>query len=315
MVATLIILNVAMFVAQLVLARTISFSEFREMISPAALQRLSERELRQEYEALRARGQLPRISRIEDWLALDGSAVMHGQIWRLTTYDFLHDTSSPWHLVFNMWLLWLAGRRVESYYGRNEFLAFYLAAGVLSGIVFLLWGLLIGGPGIAIGASGAAVAVMIVYALHWPNERWYLWGILPIPVIVLALIGAGLDLYPMLLQLQGRGGGDGIAHSAHIGGMVFGFLYVQNRWRLTGASGESRNHGVSRFKRLFRRRPKLNIHTPEVAEPPRREPLPAADEARLDALLEKIAQQGEASLTDDERRFLTETSRRMRPSS
>src|SRR5690606_2354324 len=109
---------------------------------------------------------------LERWFALIPEAVLHGQIWRLTTYDFLHDTGEIWHLVFNMWLLWLAGRRVQDKYGSAEFLAFYLVAGILSGAFFMFWGMLTHSPGIAIGASGAAVAVMIVYAMNWPHEKW-----------------------------------------------------------------------------------------------------------------------------------------------
>ena len=177
------------------------------------------------------------------------------------------------------------------------------------------WGWLTGIPGIAIGASGAAVSVMIVYALHWPNERWYIWGIIPVPVIVLATIGAALDLWPMLQQLQQRGVGDGVAHSAHVGGMIFGFLYVKNRWRILGAGGgrsqfRSRS-SMGNWKRLFRQRPKLKVHRP-LSEERTAETVPADVEARLDQLLEKITSQGEASLNDEERHFLADASRRYR---
>lgn len=249
---------------------------------------------------------------LESWLALDLKSMLRGQIWRLTTYDFLHETSDglPLHLLFNMWLLYLAGRRVESKYGSSEFLAFYLLAGILSGVVFLLWGIITHVDVPAIGASGAAVAVMIVYALNWPNERWYIWGILPMPVIVLAGLSALFDIWPMIQQLSGRpGAGGGIAHAAHVGGMLFGLMYVKFDWNLTGLWSQR-----SRFslKKALRRRPQLRVHHPEIEQEPSQTDIPRDVEIRLDRLLEKISQHGEASLTDEERRFLTEASRRYR---
>ncbi|WP_437223037.1 rhomboid family intramembrane serine protease [Planctomicrobium sp. SH661] len=253
-----------------------------------------------------------RTQLLESWLALNLHDVLHGQIWRLTTYDFLHETSSglPLHLLFNMWLLYLAGRRVEDKYGSEEFLAFYLVAGVLSGIGFLAWGLLTQTGGVAIGASGAAVAVMIVYAFNWPSERWYIWGILPVPVIMLAAISAIFDVMPMLQQLRGNAGpGDRVAHAAHVGGMLFGLLYVKFGWRITSLFS---NLNSSTLHKSVKRRPKLRVHVPNSEEIDEDESIPEAIESRLDRLLEKISVSGEASLTDEERRFLTDASRRYR---
>jgi len=252
-----------------------------------------------------------RTGLLEYWLRLSFDGLLHGQIWRLTTYDFLHQTSEglPLHLLFNMWLLYLAGRRVEDKYGSNEFLGFYLLAGVLSGIGFILWGLLTRNPSPAIGASGAVVAVMIVYAMNWPHERWYIWGILPVPVMILAGIAAALDILPMLRELSGNPGPGHVAHAAHVGGMLFGFLYVKFGWRVTTLleSWDSK-----KWKRSFQRRPQLKVHHPELEKRTIDEDVPKEVENRLDRILQKISLEGEKSLTDEERHFLTETSRRYR---
>ncbi len=248
---------------------------------------------------------------IEPWFMLTPQVVTQGQIWRLTTYDFLHSTDGnlPLHLLFNMWLLWLAGTRVEAAIGKREFFVFYLVAGILSGVIFLAWSALMQTDAVAIGASGAAVAVMIVYAMYWPHTRWYIYGILPVPVIVLAVIAAAFDILPMLQELGGRGAGGNIAHSAHVGGMLFGFLYARNGWRLAGflpgGSGK-------KWSNPLKSRPKLRVLNPETLEPDREETIPVSVEARLDQLLEKISEKGEASLTAEERKFLTDTSRRYR---
>src|SRR5437016_6274991 len=72
-----------------------------------------------------------------DALILDVQAVLHGEVWRLLTYAFLHTTASLWHIVFNMLLLYYFGRDVEDWYGPREFLAVYLVAAVLGGGAFL----------------------------------------------------------------------------------------------------------------------------------------------------------------------------------
>jgi len=249
----------------------------------------------------------------EIWGALGLQWILQGQIWRLTTYDFLHDTTSnlPFHLFFNMWLLYIAGRRVEEVLGKIEFLAFYLTAGILSGVTFLLWGILIGQNGVAIGASGASVAVMIVFAVYWPQTKWLVYGFLPVTAMVLAIISAVLDLLPMLGQLAGGEGG-GIAHAAHIGGMLFGFLYARFGWRLTDWMSESSGRQRKRFHNPLRRRPHLKVHTEDLEENATEAPTAVSVEVRLDQLLEKIVEKGEASLTPAERQFLTETSQRYR---
>lgn len=92
----------------------------------------------------------------------------------------------------------------------------------------------------------------------------------------------------------------GIAHAAHLGGYLFGFLYERNNWRLSGLIS-----GVSTNKlKLPKRRSHLKVYAPEDE---------SADlEARVDELLQKVHEQGESSLTDEERALLTEASRRYR---
>ena len=250
---------------------------------------------------------------INEWLALDRTAVLGGQIWRLITYEFLHDHNSPWHLFWNMFGLYLCGRKVEDYYGSREFLLFYLAAGVLSGLLSLVWYEAMGPTGwSAIGASGAVSAVFIVYALHWPYDVWRLMFIIPVQAMWLALIYAVSDIYPMLRDIgyymvRDRVGGlplgDGVAHSAHVGGMLFALLYQKREWRVSDWVPALR---WADWKRKFRLRPrtKLRVYEPRESE--------ADFKERVDATLQKMHEQGEASLSDDERALLMEASRRFR---
>lgn len=245
-----------------------------------------------------------KVSLLDDWFSLDPWKVLKGQIWRLTTYDFLHDRTSIWHLVFNMYLLYLTGRRLLEVYSEKEFLLFYLLSGVVSGLVFMGWGFLMGDPRPAIGASGAVCAVMVWYAMLWPNDRWTLFYVIPVTAMQLAVISAIMDVYPMLMELGGDRGG-GVAHAAHIGGMVFGYLYVKRHWNVEEIFNRLQ------LPKLFQRKPKLRI-VREENEPPRRQRDEVRLRERLDELLEKISERGQASLTDAERDELNEASRYFR---
>lgn len=305
-VKTLIIVNVIVFVAQILTMRPMSFSEFAYYYAPVVE---DVEQLRQEYDfALQSR-QLPRTSLITELLSLKVDAVYTGQIWRLTTYDFLHSTDGMWHIFFNMFVLYLAGGRVADRYGHFEFLWFYLVSGVFAGIFYLVWGLLSREHSVVLGASGAVSAVLVLYAMNWPRQQWYLYGILPVPVYLLVLISAAMDLLPMLSQLQG-GEGDRIAHSAHIGGMLFGFLYYKQGWVISSLLPGT----VSMPRWSGRRKSKLRVHQPVEDRPttPERPPIPTHVERRVDDLLAKISEQGEASLTAEEREFLNESSRKYR---
>jgi membrane associated rhomboid family serine protease len=240
---------------------------------------------------------------LDTWFALDASALFGGQIWRFLTYEFLHSTGSIWHLVFNMYFLYLAGRKVEQYYGPREFLFFYLAAGVLSGVFSALWYTKFGQPGwSAIGASGAVAAVFIVYALYWPHDVFYMMGVIPVQAMWLAIFDVVLDVHPLLLDLGGRSSHDGVAHSAHVGGMIFALLYQQRGWRVTSLFDRVRiGRGV---KRALKPKAKLRVYEPETP--------PVDLDSRVDELLAKVAQQGEASLTEAERAELVAASRKYR---
>jgi membrane associated rhomboid family serine protease len=241
------------------------------------------------------------VSYLEEWFSLDPQKVRHGQIWRLATYDFLHHRYGIWHLIFNMWMLYMAGQRVADFYGPREFLWFYVTAGFVSGIVFVLWSLYFGNLSPAIGASGAVVAVVILYALNWPDDVWCIFGLIPVKVIWIAIITAAVDLHPMLLELGGEDFNDGIAHSAHVGGMLFALAYQRRNWRLEPLLTRFKKPDL---KRALRSKAKLRVYQPEVD--------PRDFERRVDELLQKVAEQGESSLNDTERELLMEASRRYR---
>jgi hypothetical protein len=198
--------------------------------------------------------------------------------------------------------LYFAGRKVEAHYGPREFLFFYLAAGILSGLFTVFWFAAMGPTGwTAIGASGGVAAVFILYALHWPFDVWRIFFFLPVQAMWLAILYAISDLYPMLAQIGGsREHYDGVAHSAHVGGMLFALFYQRRNWRVSTLVDRLR---IGDFKRAIRPKTKLRVFEPET---------PVDPEARLDELLAKVAERGESSLTESERAELVAFSRRYR---
>lgn len=146
--------------------------------------------------------------------------------WQLITYGFLHDLSSPFHLVFNMLALLMFGAPLEYTWGERRFLTYYLVCIAGAGVCQLLvmtWG---GGGGYTIGASGGVFGLLLAYGMLFPNQRVMLL-IPPIPMKARTLV----IVYGVIELLMGFTGlQPGVAHFAHLGGMLFGWLLIRY-WR------------------------------------------------------------------------------------
>ncbi len=211
--------------------------------------------------------------------------------YQLLTYGFLHDPDDLTHIVFNMLGLWVFGTDLENIYGRAELLRVYLTTIVVAGLVWVIVAA-IGHDGrdVLLGASGGVMGMMILFVLNFPRRKLLIWGVLPTPAWALGVVYVGLDLF---------GAGhptDNVAHVAHLSGVAFGFIYYQTGLNL-GRLVPRRLSGNP-----FRLSPKLRVHDPDESAPDLSD--------QVDAILAKISQQGEASLTRKERRTLEEASKR-----
>jgi rhomboid family protein len=235
---------------------------------------------------------------INGWLALKTNLFQKPWMcWQLVTYGFAH--GGILHILFNMFFLWFFGRELEDIYGRAEFLRIYLVAIVFSGLAWVTVSAISGQPGSVIGASGGVMALMMLYVLHFPRRVLLVWGILPTPAWVLGIIFVAMDV----LGFAGSAGGNAertgpqVANVAHLGGALFGFVYFRTGMNL----GRFVPRRLADLKGPLLG-PKLRIHDPNKE---------ARDLNRqVDAILEKISREGEASLTKKERRTLEEASRR-----
>jgi membrane associated rhomboid family serine protease len=229
------------------------------------------------------------------------------EVWRLLTYAFCHDPRNLWHLLGNMFFLWICGRQIEPIYGGREFLKMYLTAAVFAGLCYLVFGFAIARPFPMLGASGAVMAVAMICALYYPTMEIIVMFVLPVQLRWLVAAYVVFDLYPVLSELGGERGMDQVAHAAHLGGLLYGFVYKTYDLRFSRLFAGT---GWPRFRQMVptsvtRRGRKVRLY-----EPPEERANPADLERRVDEILAKISAQGESSLTDAEREVLKEASRR-----
>jgi membrane associated rhomboid family serine protease len=224
--------------------------------------------------------------------------------WRLVTYGFAHDPSDIWHLAFNMLGLWVFGRDVEAVYGRREFFKLYISLIILAGLVNVLIDLAAHNQTLLLGASGGVMGVAVIFACHFPRRMLL---VIPIPIPIPAYLLVGFYVIGDFVASQLKT--DHVAHWAHLGGAAFGFLYYKTGWNLFRLWPGS-------FKlRMPGRGPKFRIHREsdeeDADQPPPDDYLTTGRiQERVDQLLAKISREGESSLTDEERQFLQDASRR-----
>jgi hypothetical protein len=228
------------------------------------------------------------------------------------------------HLAFNMFTLWMFGPRLEQEWGTSTFVKFYLWSGIGGAIAHLVFAQ----HSQVIGASGAISGVLVAYALRWPDDEVYLFGVIPMKSrwLVAAMLGMNIIF---ALSPSSR-----IDWTAHVGGMAFGWIFLKlysvggiNRVRgwVSAVPDETEDmpRAVPRGRSPMRERTRemddvvarSNAVVLRESKPlqhvPKQET--AKDHAaRVNRVLDKISQQGIESLTSDERRLLEEMSRKLR---
>ncbi|MEO5771059.1 MAG: rhomboid family intramembrane serine protease [Burkholderiaceae bacterium] len=143
--------------------------------------------------------------------------------WQLASYSFLHGSFG--HLFFNMLALWMFGGEIERLWGPKRYTQFLLASAASAAVVQVIWTLLIGSMSPTVGASGATFGLLLAFGMLFPERRIMLL-IPPIPMKakVFVIIFGAIEL------VLGVTGSSGIAHFAHLGGMLGGFLMIRY-WR------------------------------------------------------------------------------------
>jgi len=158
------------------------------------------------------------------YFSLIPSSVTHGFIWQLVTYSFLH--GGLWHVLMNMLTLWMFGSQEEQDWGSKRFLEYYLfcvvgAALVTIGVAYLGWGMT---PETAtVGASGGVYGLLIAFGMLYGDRELFMF---PIPIAIKAKYLVGILIFIVLISAFQPSQG-GVANFAHLGGLLFGFLYLK----------------------------------------------------------------------------------------
>ncbi|MBZ0199241.1 MAG: rhomboid family intramembrane serine protease [Ignavibacteriaceae bacterium] len=266
-------------------------------------------------------GELPGWYVINKWFALnpisglDAAGMPYNfQVWQLITYQFMHGNFS--HILFNMFALWMFGMEVENMWGSKKFLYFYLSAGIAAGLLHLfLSPLLGGGAAVTIGASGSIFGVLTAFALLFPDRLIFLYFFIPVKAKYLI---AGMILLEFLLVDSAN---SGVAHLAHLGGALLGFIWI--------LADPSINADI---KRMFKRNP-YQTNKPKnpfgsMGDMFKKKDKPIEDatfyevndknteqsfsQKEIDAILDKISHSGYQNLTEHEKKILFEASKKMR---
>jgi membrane associated rhomboid family serine protease len=183
--------------------------------------------------------------------------LLKGWIWQLVTYMFLHH--GFWHIFFNMFALWMFGSTLERVWGAKGFLRYYFLTGVGGGLCYLLFNMNSTIP--TVGASGAIYGLLVAYAVLFPDSIIYLWFFIPIKAKWFAL---GFGVIEFVASFRP---GDSIAHLAHLGGMVIGYVYLKRETLFRRIIWQMRMAKQDREARARERREKyLNGVRQEVDE-------------------------------------------------
>ncbi len=141
-----------------------------------------------------------------------------GFLWQVVSYMFLH--GDPFHLLWNMFALYMFGCEMERRWGSKFFLQYFFVTGIGAGVFTLCLTPAMMIP--TIGASGAIYGILLAFALYYPNQTVYFWFLFPVKVKYFVLIIGLLTFYMSFSQMGGN-----IAHLAHLGGMVCGFFFLK----------------------------------------------------------------------------------------
>lgn len=215
------------------------------------------------------------------------TVIENGWVWQPLTYMFLH--AGLFHLLLNMFVLWMFGAEIEGLWGTEEFLKYYVTCGL--GAAALLF--LFNWDSYTIGASGAVLGVLLAFGMLFPDRYIYLWFLIPVRAKWLV---AGIAALELVYLIGGSRGG--IANAAHLGGMAAGWIWLKRR----------KGGGGGAFERVARKWRRRKLKLIEGG----RDATDSKTEAEIDRILDKISKHGLDSLSPREVRILDEASGRDR---
>lgn len=221
------------------------------------------------------------------------------RIWQPLTYMFMHGSFD--HLFFNMFSLWMFGSALENFWGSKRFLFYYLVCGIGAGLLNML----VPGAHVSVGASGAVYALLLAFGMMWPNNYIYLYFLVPIRTKWFIIGMIVIELFEGIFRST-----DGIAHFAHLGGMLIGFLIILYWKRHGGMTGD---FSIKNWFNSLKNRKKYTRYEEVYDKVPRSDEeynyQKTQKERDIDAILDKVAKSGYESLSKEEKDFLFKNSK------
>ncbi len=244
--------------------------------------------------------------------------------WQLITYMFMHGSFG--HLFFNMFALWMFGVELENIWGSRKFLIYYFITGIGAGLANLLIAPLFADVAPTVGASGAVYGVLVAFGMLFPDRNIYIYFLIPIKAKFLVILYMAIEVFYVASQAD-----SGIAHIAHLGGAVVGFIYIllmKNRMGFNFINFKDKSSEDSGFFNFGKknqsdgtyRQDKNNIVNADFIEiksdktdiKKEEEERQRIAQMKIDAILDKLAEKGYQSLTEEEKRILFEESKKIR---
>lgn len=246
----------------------------------------------------------PFTSFIENTFAFSSAHFFEGKLWTLLSYSFLHSYPGLLHILTNMLGLYFIGRAIEPILGSRPFLTLYLVSGIVGALLYFSFHFDPSGRGgILVGASAAVSGILAFFCLIKPEERitLLLFFILPISIKPKWLLRAYAVISLGLLFTEELYGTGNLAHSAHLGGLLAGFLYYQFFYRERPSLFRSFQEPSIELPKWFKKQKKQGVHTDYSVN------YSAANaqlKSEVNRILDKINLHGFASLSEDEKSTL-----------
>ena len=151
--------------------------------------------------------------------------VYHFAIWQFVSYMFLHDPLGFGHILFNMLALWMFGSDLEQLWGTRRFLNYYFLCGIGAGLCVVIANLIFNGDQLntrTIGASGAIYGLLLAFGMTYPDRQILMSFLFPIKAKYFVMIMGAIAFMSSF-----GGSGSGVSNVAHLGGMLFGYVYLK----------------------------------------------------------------------------------------
>lgn len=241
-------------------------------------------------------------------------------VWQLISYQFIH--GGFMHLFFNLFALWMFGAELENLWGSKRFLFYYLISGIGAGIIQLYVAPMFSSPAPTIGASGAIYGILLAFGLTFPDRPIFMFPLfIPIPAKFFVLIFAAIEL---LTGVTSSGGG--VAHFAHLGGALTGFLLIKFGDKIglyrfldnlfkpkqvtyhpgTGGYNYNNYQTDKNYNYTYKEEAKSDVRINSYIIDGE-----VITQTHIDEILDKISRQGYTLLSDKEKRILSELSKKI----